>query len=194
MNEHGPETLIDAVRYFGDRAMCESYMVGIKWPDGRIVCPRCESDNVGTIATRSMFKCRACKKQFSSKVGTIFEDSPLPLSSWFVAVWLNAKNGVSSCELGRAIGVTQKSAWFMLHRIRLAMRTGTFRKLHGTVESDETFVGGRAANMADQQQPTGGAPFDALARRLVKVPAEIVVASEKRYEQKKKQRKRKRKS
>ena len=145
MNEHGPETLIDAVRYFADRAMCESYMIGIKWPDGRIVCPRCDSDNVGTITTRSMFKCRACKKQFSSKVGTIFEDSPLPLSSWFVAVWLiaNTKNGTSSCELARALGVTQKTAWFMLHRIRLAMRTGTFRKLHGTVESDETFVGGR---------------------------------------------------
>jgi transposase-like protein len=154
MNEQGPETLIDAVRYFSDKQMCEAYMVGIKWPDGKIACPRCQSDNVGVIATRGMFKCRACKKQFSSKVGTIFEDSPLPLSSWFVAVWMiaNTKNGTSSCELARHLGVTQKTAWFMLHRIRLAMRTGTFRKLHGVVESDETFVGGRAANMHKKER------------------------------------------
>jgi transposase-like protein len=87
-------------------------------------------------------------------VDTIFEDSPLPLSSWFVAVWLiaNTKNGTSSCELARALGVTQKTAWFMLHRIRLAMRTGSFRKMHGTVESDETFVGGRAANMHKEKR------------------------------------------
>jgi transposase-like protein len=101
------------------------------------------------LSTRPVLKCRDCKKQFSYKVGTIFEDSPLGLDKWFVAVWAiaNAKNGISSHELGRALGVTQKTAWFMLHRVREAMRTGDFRKLSGTVESDETFVGGRAENM-----------------------------------------------
>lgn len=143
-----PKTLIDAVRYFSDANVCHEYMLKLKWPDGRIVCPKCGSDNVGNITTRRLLQCRAkgCRKQFSAKVGTIFEDSPLPLTSWFVAVWCiaNAKNGISSCELARALGVTQKSAWFMLHRIRLAMRTSFFRRMTGTVESDETFVGGEA--------------------------------------------------
>lgn len=149
MNEQGPQTLLEAVRHFADKDARQAYMIMIKWPDGRIVCPKCDSDNVGKIETRRLFKCRACRKQFSAKTGTIFEDSPLGLDKWFVAVWLiaNAKNGVSSCELARAIGITQKSAWFMLHRIRLAMRSGTFRKLRDVVESDETFVGGKAANM-----------------------------------------------
>lgn len=132
-----PKTLIDAVRYFSDAATCHEYMLKLKWPDGRIACPKCGGDNVGNIATRRLLQCRAkgCRKQFSAKVGTIFEDSPLPLSSWFVAVWCitNAKNGISSCELARALGVTQKSAWYMLHRIRLAMRTSFFRKMTGAL-------------------------------------------------------------
>src|ERR1051325_8271457 len=98
-----------------------------------------------------MLRCnmKGCRKQFSVKVGTIFEDSPLPLSSWFIAVWcvINCKNGVSSYEIGRALGVTQKTAWFMDHRIRLALKTNTFTKLYGVVESDETYMGGAAANM-----------------------------------------------
>jgi transposase-like protein len=98
-----------------------------------------------------LLQCKAkdCRKQFSVKIGTIFEDSPLPLSSWFVAVWCiaNAKNGISSCEVGRALGVTQKTAWFMMHRIRLAMATPTFRRFRDIVESDETFIGGKAENM-----------------------------------------------
>lgn len=139
-----PESLIDAVRYFSDPAVCNSYMKRIKWPNGKITCPKCGSDNVTEIATRPILQCRACRKQCSFKTGTIFEDSPLGLDKWFVAIWsvANAKNGISSHELGRALGVTQKSAWFMSHRIREAMRCGTFRKLSGTVESDETFVGG----------------------------------------------------
>lgn len=149
MNEHGPETLIEAVRYFADESVCMEQMRRIKWPDGKIVCPKCAGENIGVIATRGIWKCRACKKQFSAKVDTIFEQSQLGLSKWFVGVWMiaNCKNGISSLELHRALGITQKSAWFMLHRIRLAMRTGSFRKLRGVVESDETFVGGRAANM-----------------------------------------------
>jgi transposase-like protein len=144
-----PENLMDAVRYFADLSVCNDYMRGVKWPDGKPTCPHCRSDNVATIATRPILQCRACRKQCSYKTGTIFEDSPLGLDKWFVAVWCiaNAKNGISSHELGRALGVTQKSAWFMLHRVREAMRTGTFTKLSGIVESDETFIGGEAKNM-----------------------------------------------
>src|SRR5205814_5916090 len=108
-------------------------------------------ENIGIIASRRMFQCKSkdCRKQFSVKVGTIFEDSPLGLDKWFVAVWsiTNAKNGISSCEVARALGVTQKTAWFMMHRVRLAMTTKSFRKLSGTIESDETFGGGESRNM-----------------------------------------------
>jgi transposase-like protein len=121
----------------------------VKWPDGAIVCPKCQSENVGEVASRNILQCKACRKQFSYKTGTLFEDSPLGLDKWFVAVWAiaNCKNGISSHELGRALGVTQKTAWFMLHRIREAMKTGSFRKMQGEVESDETFIGGLAKNM-----------------------------------------------
>src|SRR6266576_3411729 len=136
-----PQTLIEAVRYFSDLDVCHNYMLSIKWPDGKITCPKCGGENVGNIASRRMLQCRAkgCRKQFYEKVGTIFEDSPLGLDKWFVAVWViaNCKNGVSSCELARAIGVQQKSAWFMLHRIRCAMETNSFRQFNGEVESDE---------------------------------------------------------
>ncbi|NQT13231.1 MAG: IS1595 family transposase [Planctomycetes bacterium] len=144
-----PTTLIDAVRYFSDVEVCHDYMRHIKWPNGVITCPECDSERIGEIKTRHLLRCKDCRKQFSYKVGTIFEDSSLGLDKWFVAVWViaNCKNGISSHELGRAVGVTQKTAWFMLHRIREAMKTGTFRKLRGTVEVDETFVGGLAANM-----------------------------------------------
>src|ERR1700731_1553372 len=111
-----PTTLIEAVRYFSDLQICGDYLINLKWPDGKITCPKCGSDKIGRIATRQLLRCNAkdCRKQFSAKVGTIFEDSPLPLSSWFVAVWsiANAKNGISSCELARALGVRQPTAWF----------------------------------------------------------------------------------
>lgn len=147
-----PKTLIEAVRYFADLAICHEYMTKIKWPDGTVTCPACGTEKCTEIKSRpGWLTCNKpnCRKQFSYKVGTIFESSPLGLDKWFVAVWCiaNAKNGISSHELGRALGVTQKTAWFMLHRIREAMKTGTFRKLQGTIESDETFVGGKAANM-----------------------------------------------
>ena len=134
-----PETLIDADRYFADSAVCNEYMRRIKWPDGKVVCPKCGNDSCSPLKNRPAMKCNraSCQKQFSFKIGTIFEDSPLPLGHWFVAIWAvaNCKNGISSHELARALGVTQKSAWFMLHRIRLAMKTGDFRKLEGVVES-----------------------------------------------------------
>ncbi|MEM6457820.1 MAG: IS1595 family transposase [Planctomycetota bacterium] len=151
MSTAHPKTLMEAVNYFADPDVCHEYMKAIKWPDGEVCCPKCGSVNVGEIKSRRMFQCRekGCRKQFSVKVGTIFEDSSLPLSKWFVAVWViaNSKNGVSSCELARTIGVTQKSAWHMLHRIRLAMQTKSFRKIEGEVEGDETYIGGRYSNM-----------------------------------------------
>jgi len=157
------ETLLEVVCYFSDLDVCHAYMINIKWPAGQIACPKCGGRGVGEIKSRRMFQCKAagCRKQFSTKVGTIFEDSPLGLDKWSVAVWsiANAKNGISSHELGRALGITQKSAWHMLHRIRLAMQAGTFRKIMGTIESDETFVGGRAKNMhksrRDERKGTG---------------------------------------
>lgn len=179
-----PQTLIEAVKFFSDIDKCNEYMASIKWPDGKIVCPKCGSENVGKIETRKMLKCRACKKQFSYKVGTIFEDSPIGLDKWFVAVWTvtNCKNGISSYELHRALGITQKSAWFMLHRIRLAMQQGSFQKLEGTVESDETFVGGKAKNMhksvraekINGRGPVGKAVVHGVLERGGKIIAGVV--------------------
>lgn len=144
-----PETLLEAVRYFSDLAVCNAYMKKIKWPDGKVTCPKCQGQRIGEITTRSMLRCKDCRKQFSYKVDTIFEDSPLGLDKWFVAVWCiaNAKNGISSHELHRALGVTQKSAWFMLHRIRLAMESGDFSKFDGPAEADTSYIGGKSANM-----------------------------------------------
>lgn len=146
-----PKTLLDAARYFADLTVCEDYMRSIRWADGNPVCPSCGAtgDRIGEIATRRMLRCKDCRKQFSHKVGTIFEDSPLGLDKWFVAVWAiaNCKNGISSHELGRAIGVTQKTAWFMLHRIRTAMEIEGGDKFDGPAEADTSYIGGAAANM-----------------------------------------------
>lgn len=151
MTDITPQTLLDAVRYYTDPKVCFETMIRVKWPDGKVVCPKCGHGEVYIIAMRSLLQCKSktCKKQFSVKVGTIFEDSPLGLDKWFVATWYiaNCKNGVSSHELGRALGVTQKTAWFMLHRIREAMKTKAARKFTGTVEGDESFFGGKAKNM-----------------------------------------------
>jgi len=143
-----PTNLLEAVRYFSDPDVATSYVADLRWPDGPI-CPRCEGTEHSYLSTRRIWKCKSCKRQFSVKVGTIFEDSPLGLDKWLPAIWLaaNSKNGISSHELGRALGVTQKSAWFMLHRIRLAMQTGSFEKFAGEVEVDETYIGGKARNM-----------------------------------------------
>ena len=143
-----PETLVEAVRYFSDADTCLSYLVPIRWPQG-VTCPHCSGAENSFITTRRIWRCKGCKKQFSVKIGTIMEDSPLGLDKWLVAIWLiaNAKNGISSWELHRALGITQKSAWFLLHRIRLAMQNGTLTKLKGEVVVDETFIGGKARNM-----------------------------------------------
>jgi transposase-like protein len=181
-----PKSLLAAVRYFSDPKVCFETMLGAKYPDGKITCPKCGCDKVGVIVSRSLLQCKTkdCRKQFSVKVGTIFEDSPLGLDKWFVAVWCiaNAKNGISSCELSRSLEVTQKTAWFMLHRVRLAMKTGTFRKLAGEVEVDETFVGGKAKNMHKRKRaetisgrgPVGKAIVQGLLERGGEVRASVV--------------------
>lgn len=140
-----PTNLLEAVRYFSDLDVANDYFANVRWPNGP-VCPRCGGVEPYYISTRRTWTCKACKRGFSVKVGTIFEDSPLGLDKWLPAIWLaaNSKNGISSHELARALGTTQKSAWFMLHRIRLAMQTGSFDKLSDEVEADETFVGGKA--------------------------------------------------
>ncbi len=144
-----PKTLKQAIQYFSDKDVCLNFVASMLWTDGIAVCPHCGNDTTSFLSTRRIWKCKACRKQFSVKVGTIFEDSPIGLDKWLTAMWLicNAKNGVSSYEVHRAIGVTQKTAWFMLHRLRLAMQSGSFEKLSGNVEVDETFIGGKAKNM-----------------------------------------------
>src|SRR5207302_10535277 len=119
-----PKTLVAAVRYFDDEAVCVEFLARLRWPDG-VRCIECDSDRVGFISTRSLWRCKDCRKQFSVKQGTIFEDSSIPLSTWLPAMWLYAagKKGRSSHQLARDLGVTQKTAWFMGHRIRLAMET-----------------------------------------------------------------------
>lgn len=140
-----PKSLIEMIRYFSDADVCVEFVASLRWLDG-VTCPHCESKNVGFLKTRRIWKCRGCRKQFSVKTGTIFEESPIALDKWLMAIWLvvNCKNGISSYEISRDLKVTQKSAWFMLHRIRLALRNGSWEKLGGTggpVEIDETFIG-----------------------------------------------------
>jgi transposase-like protein len=147
--DHIPETLTGAIRYFGDAEKCHEFMVAMRWTSG-VRCPRCGSENVGKLVVpRRVWNCKNCRKQFTVKVGTIFEDSPLGLDKWLPATWMivNAKNGVSSCELARSLGVTQKTGWFMLHRIRLAMQDGSIEKFSGRVEADETYIGAKARFM-----------------------------------------------
>jgi len=161
-----PETLLEAVTYFGNEDNAHNFIVGLRWPKG-VCCPRCGTADVRPITTRRTWECKCCKvkKQFSVKVGTIFEDSPLPLAKWLATIWLiaNAKNGISSYEVHRAIKVTQKTAWFMLQRIRLAMQTGTFEKLKGDVEVDETFIGGKSANKHVGRKTRGTGPMNMTA-------------------------------
>jgi transposase-like protein len=147
-SEKFPTTLLAAVRYFEDEAVCRDFLAGLRWPNG-VVCPFCQSEKVGHIATRSLWRCKDCRKQFSVKKGTIFEDSPIPLSKWLPAIWLYSagKKGRSSHQLARDLGITQKSAWFMSHRIRLAMETDGFDvPVSGEVEVDETIMGGHDKN------------------------------------------------
>lgn len=156
MERKPPESLQEVIEYFDSLDACVEFLASVRWPNG-VECPACGSKRNSYLKSRRIWKCMECWKQFSAKLGTIFEDSPIPLKQWMIAVWMivNCKNGVSSYEIARDLKVTQKSAWFMLHRIREAMSTtGTFgaKPKIGTpggsgVEIDETFVGGRVANM-----------------------------------------------
>lgn len=178
-----PSNLLEAIQHFSDVDVATDFVAKLRWPNGP-VCPRCGGVEYSYLTTRRLWKCKECKKQYSVKLGTIFEDSPLGLDKWLPAVWLtaNSKNGISSHELARALGITQKSAWFMLHRIRLAMQTGTFNKLDGEVEVDETFIGGKARNMhkdakARKVTGTGGkdkAVVAGVLQRGGEVRAEVV--------------------
>jgi transposase-like protein len=159
-------TLREAVIYFQSLDNCHKFMVELRWPDGIVRCPRCNSDHIVYLQKPRVWKCYSKHEspKFSLKTGTVFEDSPLGLDKWLPAVWMivNDKNGISSWELHRAIGVTQKTAWFMLHRIRLAMQGKNDSKLGGEIEVDESFVGGKARNMhkakkAEKIHGTGGA-------------------------------------
>jgi len=148
------KTLQQAIIHFADPENCRRFMIDVRWLDGVVRCPYCNSEKVTYLAKAKVYRCYGdhSKQKFSLKVGTVFEDSAIGLEKWLPAVWLltNSKNGISSYELHRAIGVTQKSAWFMLHRIREAMQTGTFVKMggeSGPTEVDETFIGGNPKNM-----------------------------------------------
>jgi transposase-like protein len=157
-----PDTLQEAVIWFSEFEHCRQFMMGLRWADGVVKCPQCGSDHVTYLAKQRVWKCytKHPRPTFSLKTGTIFEDSPIPLEKWLCAAWLiiSCKNGVSSYEVHRGLKVTQKTAWFMLHRIRLAMQESGFNKLAGEIEVDETFIGGKSRNMhkAKRAEKIGG--------------------------------------
>src|ERR1700719_4068966 len=149
-----PKTLQQAIQFFTSYENCRDFMVSVRWPNGKVRCPQCDSEKVTYLENARLYRCYGDhpRQKFSLKVGTIFEDSAIGLEKWLPAVWLlvNCKNGISSYEIHRALGVTQKTAWFMLHRIRLATQSGSVLKIGGPrseVEVDETFIGGKARNM-----------------------------------------------
>lgn len=162
-----PTTLQQAIRYFSDEQTCIDTVAKMRWPNGP-VCPKCAHKEHYYLASQRRWKCKGCGRQFSVKLGTIFEDSPLSLDKWLCALWMvvNSKNGISSYEVGRALGVTQKSAWFMLHRLRLALQEKSLVKLGGNrkeVEVDETFIGGKARHMhhdVHERRIVKGGPHD----------------------------------
>jgi transposase-like protein len=151
--EAKPKTLQQAIKYFSNEQVCIDTVAALRWPNGPI-CPKCGGTSHYYLATQKRWKCKnpKCAKQFTVKLGTIFEDSPITLDKWLIALWMlvNCKNGISSYEVGRDLGITQKSAWFVLQRLRLALQTRSFVKMggHGSqVEVDETFIGGAARFM-----------------------------------------------
>ena len=162
-----PKTLQQAIRYFSDEQVCIDTVAKMRWPNGP-VCPACEKKEHYYLKSQRRWKCKECGRQFSVKLGTIFEDSPLSLDKWLCALWMvvNSKNGISSYEVARALGITQKSVWFMLQRLRLALQEKSLVKLGGNrkeVEVDETFIGGKARNMhrsVHQRRIVQGGPHD----------------------------------
>jgi transposase-like protein len=201
MNENDiPKTQLEAINIFSDSGRCHDFMVDMRW-NGKPVCAHCGSKNIGKLVvsnrtvkdkdgnqkvlTRRVWNCKDCKKQFTVKVGTIFEDSALGLEKWLPCVWLivNAKNGISSCEIARTLGVTQRTGWFMAHRIRAAIHDGSFEKLCGGVEADETFIGAKARNMHREKRaekvkgtgPLAMTPVMGLLERNVRKNASRVI-------------------
>lgn len=178
MSENGngtPKTLQEAIIYFAKPGVAVEFMARLRWPDGAF-CSNCglTGDDVYFMESVQRWKCKGCKKQFSVKVGTVMEDSPIKLDKWLCAIWMvaNCKNGVSSYEIHRAIGVTQKTAWFLLHRIRLAMTAGGFGAPSfsgsGPFEADETFVGGKLKNKhVAERKAHGGSGNKAGAKAIV---------------------------
>jgi transposase-like protein len=184
-----PATLQEAIVHFSNYENCHQFMAELRWPDGKVRCPRCGSENVAWLPNAKLFKCyeRHPQQKFSLKVGTIFEDSPLPLQKWLPVMWMvvNCKNGVSSWEIHRAIGVTQKTAWFMLQRCRLALQDEqTGGNLGGEVEVDETYIGGKARNMHKDRRrraldgrgggSTGKIGVQGMLQRGGKIRAEVI--------------------
>jgi transposase-like protein len=182
-----PTTLQEAIVFFSNPGNCHAFMANLRWPDGKITCPQCGSDNIKYLPNARVFKCfqKHPYQKFSLKVGTIFEDSPIGLDKWLPVMWMlaNCKNGVSSWEIHRAVGVTQKTAWFMLQRARLAMQDiQTGGKLGGEVEVDETFIGGLSRNMHKDKReekitgtgPSGKAIVAAILQRGGKVRATVM--------------------
>ncbi len=169
-----PKTLMEAIRHFSEPGVALVYVARLRWPDGPF-CEKCGETDPMFLQTVERWKCRGCGNQFSVKKGTVMEDSPISLDKWLCAIWMiaNCKNGVSSYEIHRALGITQKSAWFVLHRIRLAMQAGSIKKMSGTVETDETFVGGKLKNMSKSRRrelggrrgPAGKAIVSGILRR-----------------------------
>ncbi len=155
MNIPTPESLVEAIRLYADPAVAETYMVQQRWPDG-VTCPHCGATKVYRLENQRRWKCsgKHPKRQFSVKTGTIMEDSPLSIDKWLCGIWLiiNAKNGISSYEIGRDLKIGQDSAWFMLHRIRHALKVGSFEKMSGTIEADESFIGGKLKNLSKSKR------------------------------------------
>jgi transposase-like protein len=149
-----PKTLVEAINFFQDSENCRKFMISVRWMDGIVRCPRCGSEDVSYMPNAKQYHCKAKQHKdtkFSLKVGTIFEDSPIGLEKWLPAAWLisNCKNGISSYEVARALGITQKSTWHMLHRLREAMNGGQMFKMggNGPIEVDETHVGPKPQKM-----------------------------------------------
>ena len=165
-----PKTLKAAIEYFANPDTAIEFATSMRWPDG-VKCPRCGSTRVSFTKNRRVWTCEDCpdRRQFSFKVGTIMEDSPIPLGTWLVAIWFiaSAKNGISSYEISRHLGVTQKSAWFMGHRIRMALQSGTIEKFSGTCEADETYIGGLARNMHVAQNKRRGRGTGGVGKAIV---------------------------
>jgi transposase-like protein len=178
-----PKTLQQAVLFFSNEDNCISYVKDMRWPDGVVVCPTCGRNDVSWLVKQKKWQCKSqhSKRQFSAKVGTIFEDSPIALDKWLMAAWMltNCKNGISSYELAKDLGITQKSAWFLLHRLRLAMREEHDPKYpignspKNQVEVDETFIGGKPKNRHSKMRSQVGDKKAVVMGMLTRTTREV---------------------